>query len=522
MKGNVERLAFTLAGPLVLLLVLVARVDARSTTSPHAHVFLAQELVIVVGALALLGATLWARIRARWDRITLVVCALVAFEVASSFHAADRWVALRSATLWISGLLVYGCARFRATDGWSRGLDVLVVPVGIAAASVILEALGIVHLSAAHHAPGGLLGERNVAAQLLVCAAPAVAYVAMTEGGPWRRRGALLVLGLSAGAVVLGRTRSAWIAGLVLFVVLARVAIGRTEAGRRARGTFGVVVLGATLAVALPTGLRWRSPHPYRDTFVHLVDPSSTSGAGRLVQYATTLRMAAAHPTLGVGPGNWAARYVSFAEKGDPTVHEALTPVNRLPNSDLLGFVAERGIFASCCLVALVVSLFRRGGPSREGRGLRRATLLVVAIVGALDAVLQTPAALLLVAWVLGLTSPVTRPSRSGAWTMPARAFQIVAVAVMSVMAVFAGRRLGALDVAAHARGSDDLDRALRLDPGDLGLRLSTAESWIADGRCDRAREHLDAVRRSSPASPALGELERRCALADRSGPEPH
>src|SRR5690606_30123684 len=74
-----------------------------------------------------------------------------------------------------------------------------------------------------------------------------------------------------------------------------------------------------------------------------------------------------------------------------------------------------------------------------------------------------------------------------------------------------AGARVASHRLAAHARSSGDLDRAARLDPGDVVLRLSAAEGWIADGRCDRAREHLDAVAQCSPSSPARGELEARC-----------
>jgi hypothetical protein len=88
--------------------------------------------------------------------------------------------------------------------------------------------------------------------------------------------------------------------------------------------------------------------------------------------------------------------------------------------------------------------------------------------------------------------------------------FAFVCVALLG-LAALAARRVASFEVAAHARGSDDFDRASRLDPGDVGLRLVAAESWIAEGRCDRAAEHLAAVARFSPASPALGELEARC-----------
>lgn len=510
--------ALALAGPLILLVLLCARVDARSSTSAHAHLFLAQELVLVLGAAALAAAAAWSRLRVGRDAVTLAAAVLVAFELASAAGAADPWLAVRSATLWISGLVVFLVARAIGRDARDLALVAMLVPLAVAAGSVLLEALGVVRLSALRHAPGGLLGERNVAAELLVAGAPVVAHAALADGPAWRRRAALVVATLSTTAVVLTRTRSAWLAGLALLAVLALVLFrardGANEGGRRARRVGIAVAFGLALALVLPTTLRWRSAHPYRDSLAQLVDPSTASGGGRLVQYATTWRMAAAHPGLGVGPGNWAGHYLSFARRGDPTVHEGLSPVNRLPNSDLLGFAAERGLVAALVLAALGALLVRQGGPSRAHRGLRRATLLAALVMASLDAVLQTPAALFLVAWVVGLSSTAARAeveaSRSGERSLPRLVFAFAAVALVTA-AVPAARRVASLHVASRARDTGDFDRAARLDPGDIALRLVAAEGWIAEGRCDRARAHLDAVTRFSPASPARAELEARC-----------
>jgi len=87
--------------------------------------------------------------------------------------------------------------------------------------------------------------------------------------------------------------------------------------------------------------------------------------------------------------------------------------------------------------------------------------------------------------------------------------------AVLAVAAVLAGFRLASFLVSARARSLDDLERAAQLDPGDVALRLSAAEHWISAGHCDRARPHLEAVKRFSPASPFGVELGTRC----RAGP---
>ncbi len=518
-----------LAGPLLLVALVCARVDARSTTSPHAHVFLAQELVLVAGAALVAGGAVIAKLRVRRDAITLAVASLAALEIASLAGARDPWLALRSASVWLSGLALFVVARSLDRQRRDAAIAALLVPLTVVAGSVVLEALGHVHLSARHHAPGGLLGERNVAGELLVAGAPAIAYTCLADGRAWRRRVAHGVLALAACALVLTRTRSAWLAALVVSGLLVVVTTMRAVRAARAghgdvamRGRFarlvGAGVLGVAIALLLPTTLRWRSAHPYRDSLMHLVDRSTPSASGRLVQYATTWRMATANPALGVGPGNWAAQYVSYAERGDRTIRGGLSPVNRLPNSDLLGFAAERGLIALAVLGYLGLLVARRGGPSGSLRTLRQATLLAVAIMAALDAVLQTPAALLLVAWVLGTCSASNVRERAASapsanieprWSRLALASFALVFAAASVPAA---TRIASLKLASRARGSDDLDRAARLDPGDVGLRLSAAESWIADGRCDRARSHLDAVTRFSPASPALGELTERCA----------
>jgi O-antigen ligase len=482
-------------------------VPFRHPFGGHAHVFLPQELTLIVGAAVLAALAFWNRLALRFDAMSAVVGALALLEIVSSAHADNPWLGLRAASVWGAGLLVFLIARSLAERGSiATGLTGILIPVGIAAGTVVLEALGLTRLSTSHHAPGGLLGERNVAAELLVCAAPVVAWAAVAEGSLARRRIALVVACGATCAIVLGRTRAAWLAALVLAGFGVAFALRSTD--RRVRTsalvTGGGALAGILLALAMPIKLRWVSGHPYRDTFQRLMDGSSGSGAGRLVQYATTWRMANAHPLLGVGPGNWAGHYLAFAGPRDPTVHSGFSPVNRLPNTDYLGFLAERGFLAALLFVLLGALLLRQFGPWDP---LRRATLLAVAIVGTLDAVLQTPAALVLVAWVLGLTSgSATPPARSARWPFAAMSVG------MLVLAIPAACRVAAFYRVATASSAAELERGATLDPGDVEARLMVAESWIADGRCDRARPHLEVVARYNPISPARRELEAQCA----------
>ena len=213
------------------------------------------------------------------------------------------------------------------------------------------------------------------------------------------------------------------------------------------------------------------------------------------------------HPLLGVGPGNWAGEYLSFARPGDRTVTEGFWPTNRLASSDALAFLAERGLPA-LALAAFAVALACGRG---ERAWLRRATLTAALTAGAFDAVLQTPCAMALFAWVMGAAS-ARAPEEVELSTRPARVVKLAFAAILAAFAGLAACRLASFAVSARARSIEDLERAARLDPGDVALHLTLAEHWISAERCDRARPHLAAAVGYSPSSPAARELSQRCS----------
>src|SRR5207237_1606834 len=86
--------------------------------------------------------------------------------------------------------------------------------------------------------------------------------------------------------------------------------------GRLAR-LFLAAVLGGAIATVLPNNLNWNSDSPYLDSARGMVDYSKGSGKGRLAQYESSLKMAAASPLLGVGPGSWAVRSAKYAPYRD-------------------------------------------------------------------------------------------------------------------------------------------------------------------------------------------------------------
>jgi len=343
---------------------------------------------------------------------------LAVLELVSCAQSANGWLAFRSATLFLAGAAVFLVAR----SGDGAGV---VVALGVVAGSALLEALGpLTGLSQ----PGHVLGERSLAAEVLLIGAPLLATLAVRD----RRAGAWVVGCVAAAVCVLTRTRGVWLTAIPL-VAFGLVLAGRTPELRKRAGVFALAV-AVSVAVApwLSRSLAWSSVHPYRDTLVQLVDADSASGAGRLVQYDTTARMWLAHPMFGVGPGNWAGQCLSFARAGDPTVNTGYWPTNRVPNSDLLGTLAERGALSFLVLAALAVMVWRTRG---ENVWLRRGTMMVLCALGALDAVMQLPAPMLLGAWVLGSTtrSDAGPMLRRSAWVWAVMAIVLVAGAGFAV-----------------------------------------------------------------------------------------
>jgi O-antigen ligase len=494
-----------LAGPAVVALVALARVPWRDPAGGQAHWVLPGELALCVGALALALGAAWAGLSVPRDRVGAALRVGVALGAASALTAPNPWLGLRSLSLVIAGGVVFEVARAtRAAVGEPLPSWPLLIVVAWSAATVIAEALGVwPGLSRTGHRPGGWLGERNLAAEWLVCALPVVVAEAWRLGPA--RGAAAWVGGAAVVAIVLTRTRSAWLAGLALAGV-GLVAWGRASPGvdrRRGLTLAAVGVAAIVLAVQLPIRLPWASDAPYASTARRLLDATEGSGAGRVAQAGVGLAMVARHPWLGVGLGNWSGQYLAYASAGDPTVSGGPWPVNRLPNSDVVGLWAEGGTPIAALAGLTVASLLRgRGGEA----GVRRATLAALAVVGSLDAVLQVPAPLAWVAWVVGGSTPAERQ------TAPNRAATLALIGCLVALVALSAGRLAAFSLAVHPRHVDELAWASALDPGDARLRERLAEAWTDLSRCDLARPVLDALTPMRAPSPYVAALQARCA----------
>jgi O-antigen ligase len=488
-----------------------------------------KELVLSASALAAAVACVLRRREVRMDAVDASLAAFLALAVVSALVSAQNsWFALRSLGVTVCAAAVFWTARALAAEGHRRGvLGAACGVVVLVAGTGVAEAYGWVNgWSIPNRAPGGTFAHRNYMAHFLVLGAPALLLAAGRARGRWVAPAYAAVAAVAA-AVVLSRSRAAWLAAAVALAAAAVCALAaRRPPGRRAALLVGAAAAGVALAVVVPSQLRWKADSPYAETLRGITNFQSGSGHGRLVQYANTLRMAADHPVLGVGAGNWTVHYPRYATPGDSSFNAALwLPTTREPHSDWLAVAAQNGLPALLALLAALGIAAARGWTrARRARTVDEAgagaalvcTVAALAVVGSLDPVLLQAGPAFLFAALLGALLP---PGRAG-WSVPLGRGRWAAALVVALACgaptVYAGRQLMAgLAYGARPTGVS-LDRAARLNPGDYRAQMMLAEMWTSRGRCERARPHADAALRLHPNSPAAARLRARCADPDR------
>lgn len=489
--------------------------------------FVPKELVLhltaFVGGVCALGVVR----RTPATRVDALLVAFLVVSALSAVFATNVWAAARALAISVSGVTLFWAARgLRQVDLSRPLLDALALGVVLAAVMALLQAYGLEpDLFSINRAPGGTLGNRNFVGHLAAFGLPVLLFVALRAD---RLRGFLLGAGglmLVAGALVLTRSRAAWLGVAVVLAVLL-VGGALTPSVRRSGRLIGRFVLlllvaagGVAAAVTLPNALRWRSDTPYLETARDVVNYREGSGRGRLVQYATSLRVALAHPLFGAGPGNWPVEYVAFAADDDPSLDrgEGGMTANPWPSSDWVALIAERGLAAFILFVLVGLGLaagawrtMRTATTPGEGLGalVVLATLAGAATTGAFDAVLLLAWPTLFVWAAVGaLWSPEqARPARVTPW---GGTVALLLVALLSgAAAVRSAGQLAAMGLYAADESREALERAAALDPGSYRVHLRLAHRYRdREQRC----EHALAARDLYPHATAARRLARRC-----------
>lgn len=518
-------------------------------------------LLATVGALVALGYGTGGRGRRPVVSLTRADTLLAAFLIlsaASTLFAANEWLAARALGISISGALLFWVAQGAARAGRATVLmGALAGAVTLAAVTELLQVYGVEsELFSINRSPGGTLGNRNFVAHLVAIGLPTLIAVVLRA----RRMGSValgaLATTLTAAALVLSRSRGAWVAtALAILSILpaawrayrmndesppirsgrnfsSDVAPSGASVARRTALILTAAAIGVAGAVTLPNSLNWRSPSPYLDSVLGVTNFREGSGHGRLVQYANTLKLSITHPVLGVGPGNWAVAYPGVAPRSDPSLDsdDGMT-ANPWPSSDWAAFVSERGVVAAACLaltlLGLMVAALRAASVAARDDRLDRllpalalsATVVAVVAVGAFDAVLLLPAPSLLAWSTMGVLAGTLVPGPVARMRIGLPAAARVVVAGVVVAGEGAATFHSALQVLAmalftaaprHSSPLHTLELAARTDPGSYRIQLRLAESYAHGRSCGRVRLHAGAAHALYPNAP-----EPRRLLAD-------
>jgi O-antigen ligase len=491
--------------------------------------FVPKELilhVVAVGAIVML--LMDARVHAT-DAADALLALFVAVSAVSTVFATNHWIAQRALGITTSSALVFWAARRLGADGRYRPIVIAAALAGVCAALTgLAQTYGFeTDYFSLNRAPGGTFGNRNFVAHFCVIALPALVYVTITArralGALLGSIGALLI----AALLVLSRSRGAWL-GMGASVVVVAVALFASHAHWRTKAIAGrfwrmmlAAAVGICAAIALPNRLNWVSNTPYLDSALSVADYSSGSGKGRLIQYTNSLRMAAAHPALGVGPGNWPVRYVPYATRGDGSIADDGMTANPWPSSDWLAFLSERGFLAASALVGVFALLFLHGlrGWSElvgEDEVLARVTLLgtiaATLVVGAFDAVLLLGAPALLAWSIIGATSGVGVPVAPAKGRGLYGASVLVASMVTVLSLARSAAMVGAISTVGPGWSRAQWNTAVRWDPGSFRINEKVAEMYAARGQCRAARDYAHQAASLFPSAPAPKRVLRRCS----------
>lgn len=489
--------------------VLVVLVAATWKTFELDRFFVPKELVLhlcaCVAALLLVRSV--RGVRFSW--VDLLLLLHLGLGVLSAVVATNHWLAIRALTISTSGIVVFWAARTLRTAGLARPLlGALALAVVVGCITSLMQTYGVeTDFFSLNRAPGGTFGNRNFVAHMAAFGLPVVLVLAIDA-----RRWPLYLLGLVGATLVvatlfLTRSRAAWLAFAavaVVFLAATLLSSAMRRDARMRRRILGIPLLaaaGIAAALFVPNSLDWNSDNPYLESMRDVANYEEGSGRGRLVQYRQSLAMAAAHPLLGVGPGNWAVAYPEHAGDGDPSMsnNNAGMTSNPWPSSDWVAVIAERGFPAALLLVLAVMGiavsgLYRLITAVNAEDALRAtallATLLGACVAGMFDAVLLLALPALLVWAAVGvLYEPTESRFAPPAVLRPAALVALAAIA--GIGALRSSAQLVAMGIHANTEQLSWLGRAALIDPGNYTIRLQLARGGSGldrDARCEHAR----------------------------------
>src|SRR5690349_19368977 len=191
--------------------------------------FVPKELVLNAAALVVATVLVLKRRSLQFDLVDGLIALFLLWSTASAMFATNHWVAQRSLAISISGAIIFWGARSIAATSYRSLLIASAIATVCAAAFCLAQAYGLdTDYFNTYRAPGGTFGNRNFVAHIAAIGLPTLAWCTVTAR---RQVGALLgSLGcaLVGGALVLSRSRGAWLA-----VAASAAEIGRASCRER-------------------------------------------------------------------------------------------------------------------------------------------------------------------------------------------------------------------------------------------------------------------------------------------------
>ena len=302
-------------------------------------------------------------------------------------------------------------------EGFRRVAAAILLMRAIAVAGLVVSIIGLleyngVFLIAANARsylfPVSTLGNPNFVAHYLDLVIPVTAALLFLPGGKraWGTVVAVIALATTSMHMVLTQSRGGWVSiGLValLYVVV------RFRSLRWARFIPVVLLVAALLAPVaelLFAGVRVDGERTLYDTVTdHLgrsweraattLDESDPSRSMRILLWRNTASLIAAHPLLGVGPGNYESQVPAFRSVSDHRAWNELTGraehAAYFAHNEYLEYWAEAGIVGLAAMVWLFAAILWRGWHFRRRRseaGDPRLPVVVAGCTGALGAAL--------------------------------------------------------------------------------------------------------------------------------------
>ena len=477
---------------------------------------LAFHLTAVVAGLLLVRAMG----RLAITRVEVFLACYVLLSALSALMATNRWLALRALAISASSVVLFRVARTLRNARLARAvIHGLGLAVMLVAVMSLLQTYGVrTDFFAENRSPGGTLGNRNFVAHVAAFGLPLLLFSAMgarsRRAYVWRAAGAALVV----VALVLTRSRAAWLAFAVTAVVVFAAMLFSKALRRDARtwkrlaGIGLIAAAGIGAALVLPNTLHWNDDNPYLESLRRVTDAQEGSGHGRLVQYGRSLLLAARHPLFGVGPGNWPVTYPAHAAKNDPSLDQGDTGMtsNPWPSSDWMAWLTERGPAAFLLLLFAVLKIARDGlHQLRRARDAEEAIAAVVllatlagaCVAGAFDAVLLLAVPAFLVWAAIG---SLWIPEESSA--RPAWRYAFVAMILVSGIGVYrSAKQLMAMSLFS-AGGRASITHAAEMDPGNYRIQMRLARMG-GRAHCEHAR----AAHELFPTARAAAQVARGC-----------